>query len=83
MRTAVDIPEQDLKLLDQISKADKISRSEVVRRAIAAYVAPRKVKPTSDDSNLLAAFGIWKDRNIDGQEYQDQIRSEWDREWDR
>ncbi len=26
------------------------------------------------------AFGIWKDRGIDGLEYQEAIRSEWDRE---
>ena len=83
MHTAVDIPEQDLELLDQIGKAENVSRDEVVRRAITAYIAPRRPKPTLGTDGIRAGFGIWKDRGIDGQEYQDQIRSEWDREWDR
>ena len=82
MRTAVEIPGQDVALLDQISKADKVWRSEVVRRAVAAYVAPWKPKSKRDDSGLDASLPMWDGKDIDAQEYLDQIRSEWDREWD-
>lgn len=70
MRTLIDIPEKQIKELAAISKAEKVSRAEVIREAIAYYL--EKKKPQSDD-----AFGLWKDRNIDGLAYQEQARSEW------
>ena len=30
---------------------------------------------------LDAAFGMWKDRGIDGVEYQRELRAEWERDW--
>ncbi len=33
--------------------------------------------------SLMATFGLWKNTNIDGLEYERQIRSEWDREWEK
>ena len=86
MLTTLDIPQEDLDLLDEISEADKVSRAELVHRAITSFVAshrPATPKPNLGTSGIDAAFGMWKDRQIDGQEYQDRIRSEWDREWDR
>lgn len=70
MRTLIDIPEKQIKELTAISQAEKVSRAEVIRKAIAYYL--EKKKPQSDD-----AFGLWKDRNIDGLAYQEQARSEW------
>lgn len=76
MRTLVDIPEQDLKLLNSISKTEKVSRAELIRRAITAYVAPRQQKWSGID----AAFGLWADRKEDGLAYQERLRKEWDRD---
>jgi hypothetical protein len=70
MRTLVDIPERQLKALTAICEAEKVSRAEVVRQAIAAYL--EKKKPGGVD-----AFGLWKDRKVDGLTYQEQVRSEW------
>lgn len=70
MRTLIDIPEKQIKALTAISQAEKVSRAEVIREAIAYYL--EKKIPQSDD-----AFGLWKDRNIDGLAYQEQARSEW------
>jgi len=71
----VDIPEQDLDLLNSISKTEKVSRAELVRRAITAYLAPRKRKGSGVDE----AFGIWADMKEDALEYQECMRREWDR----
>lgn len=59
-----------------LSKAEGISRAESIRRAISAYVE-RNRPPAKHEG-----FGLWKDYDIDGDEYQRKIRAEWDREWD-
>ncbi len=76
MRTLIDIPEHDLAVLNRISKTENVSRAELVRRAITAYLAPRK----RDNSGLRKAFGLWKDNGEDGLAMQERLRKEWDRE---
>lgn len=70
MRTLVDIPDEDLKLLKVVTKRLAISRAEFVRQAIAAHLAPHRRK--MDHS----AFGLWKQEE-DGLAYQERMRSEW------
>lgn len=70
MRTLVDIPEQQLKELNAICEAEKMSRAEVIRQAIAAYLERKK-------AGRVDAFSLWKDRQVDGLAYQEQMRSEW------
>jgi metal-responsive CopG/Arc/MetJ family transcriptional regulator len=70
MRTLVDIPDRQIKDLAVICEAEKVSRAEVIRQAISAYL--EKKKPETVD-----AFGLWKKRKIDGLTYQEQVRSEW------
>lgn len=81
MRTLVDIPEKQLKALTQLSKQRKVSRAALVREAVSQYLEANS--KASRDAAIDAAFGMWKDRNIDGVAYQRKIRAEWDREWDR
>ena len=33
--------------------------------------------------SLMATAGLWAKYNIDGVEYQNEIRSEWEREWEK
>lgn len=75
MRTIVDLPNEDIRRLDGIAKREKVSRAEVVRRAVKDYAD--KVEPHPID----AVFGMWKGRKDigDGVEYQRRIRAEWDR----
>lgn len=76
MRTLVDIPEDDLQLLTELSKTGKVSRAELVRQAIAVFLASHR-KDALDE-----AFGLWaKDgaETEDGLAYQQRIRAEWDR----
>ena len=70
MRTLIDIPEKQIQALSAICAAEKVSRAEVIREAIAFYLD--KKKPHTEE-----AFGLWQDQNIDGLAYQEQTRSEW------
>lgn len=71
MRTIVDIPEEQLKHLTRICEREHVSRAEVIRRAIAGYL--RHGVAASEDR----AFGLWRDRGLEGLRYQDALRDEW------
>ena len=43
MRTLVDIPEEDLTLMNTLSEAGHVSRAELVQRAVAAYLEPHNM----------------------------------------
>lgn len=74
MRTLVSIPAEQLAELADISRQEHISRAEAIRRAVTQYLGARKA---ADSTN--AAFGLWKDRETDGIEYEDRVRGEWQR----
>jgi hypothetical protein len=57
--------------LAALVETERLSRVAVIRQAIDAYIAQHKRKPGRN------VFGLWKDRKIDGLEYQQEIRSEW------
>ncbi|MGD0095549.1 MAG: CopG family transcriptional regulator [Terracidiphilus sp.] len=71
MRTLVDIPAEDLKLLNGVVKTLAISRAEFVRRAIAKSLEPHRL------SQKQKAFGLWANRPVDGLKYQERMRKEW------
>ena len=71
MRTICEIPDDELKELEEFCRRQGISRAEGIRRAVREYLA-------QDESAFDAAFGIWKDRCEDGVEYQRRLRAEWD-----
>lgn len=71
MRTLIDIPDEDIKLLNQVAKKLSVSRSELVRRAVAETLAPHRQKMNH------AAFGAWSDFAEDGLAYQERMRAEW------
>ena len=70
MRTIIDIPEPQLKILNQLSHEKGISRAEVIRQAITAFLTLNETPPDR-------AFGLWKDRTEDGLRYQRILRDEW------
>jgi metal-responsive CopG/Arc/MetJ family transcriptional regulator len=81
MRSIIDIPEEINVELNLQAKSAGISRAELVRRAITAYLSNTPKAP-----NIEAAFGLWKKQKtmarspkmIDGLDYQNQLRSEWE-----
>lgn len=70
MRTLVNIPDRQIKDLEEICRIQDLSRAEVIRRAIAFYLESQKVEEWD-------VFGIWEGRGIDGLAYQNQMRTEW------
>ena len=75
MRTLVDIPDQHLKVLNELSKQRKVSRAALVREAVSAYIHANSQAEKA--AARAAAFGLWKGQGIDGLEYQKKIRAEW------
>lgn len=71
MRTLIDIPEEDIKLLNQVAKKLSVSRAELVRQAVATSLAPHRRKMNH------SAFGAWSDFAEDGLAYQERMRAEW------
>lgn len=71
MRTLVDIPEAALRRLDALAREQKVSRAELVRRAVDEF--------TAKDRSIDQYFGLWRDWPVDGVDYQRAIRAEWDR----
>jgi predicted transcriptional regulator len=71
MRTLIDITELQVQALEDIAKAEKLSRAAVIRAAIDEYVR-RRNRSEADE-----AFGLWGKNGMDGLEYQEQVRSEW------
>lgn len=69
-RILVDLPQPCVDELNAIAAAEKLPRAEVVRRAVAAYIEHHR--PAATD-----AFGIWKNRGVDGVQYQEDLRAEW------
>ncbi|MGE0665872.1 MAG: ribbon-helix-helix protein, CopG family [Sphingomonadales bacterium] len=71
MRTIIDLPERNLAALEKICAKEGISRAEAIRRAVDAYLANSRI---SDEDDI---FGMWSGQDIDGLEYQRNIRAEW------
>lgn len=70
MRVLIDLPPDQIDDLALLCKTEKISRAELVRRAVSRYLAENK----PDTSN---AFGLWREKRVDGLVWQEQVRSEW------
>lgn len=79
----MDIPEEQLVPLDALAKEERVSRAEMVRRAVAMLLASMATN-TSKKSSFDEAFGLWADCEehnglpSDGVEYQRALRAEWD-----
>jgi hypothetical protein len=73
MRIVVDIPEDQIRGLARICEREHLSRAEVIRRAITAYL--RRDGAACDDP----AFGLWRDRGQDDRDDEDTLRDEWRR----
>jgi hypothetical protein len=78
MRTIVDIPEEKIRLLDGWCKAEGISRTEAIRRAVSKLV--EEVCNPRRKISIADAFGVWADRDDIGDAlvYQEKLRAEWD-----
>ncbi|WP_375392028.1 ribbon-helix-helix protein, CopG family [uncultured Sphingomonas sp.] len=81
-RILADLPEADIKWLDERAAEQGKSRASVLREAVATFKA--QAAPASGKAWLHDAFGIWKDRADigDAVEWQRRERASWTRPWD-
>jgi hypothetical protein len=80
-RILADLPDEEIKRLDQLALEQGKSRAAILREAVAAYTA----QPAGDDRNWLdKGFGLWARHGIeyDAHEYERKRRAEWTRYWD-
>ena len=70
-RIVIDLPDEDLRLLDAIKDVQKKPRAEIIRTAISGYLEDNRVSETE------SAFGLWQLENGDGLEFQTALREEW------
>lgn len=83
MRTIIDLTDEQLVALKRLCEREKISRAEAVRRAVDKLLDEQKNSKAHREAVLDAAFGSWKHDLRDAREIVDEMRAEWDREWDR
>ncbi|GEM_PF-767515 len=75
MRTIIDLPEEDIKMLDHLAKGMSKSRAELVRRSVSAYL--EKEMENATISNDI--YGAYDDVfTKDSLKLQNELRSDWD-----
>jgi len=81
-RILADLPEDDLKWLEQRAAELGKSRASVLREAVASYKA--QSLSAKDSDWLEMGVGLWARHgiSIDQNEYDRQRRAEWTRPWD-
>ena len=72
MRTIVELPDEQIEALKQLSDDTRLSRAELMRRAVAEYLVRHRPQPPNH------AFGLWKTREKNALSHQEQLRAEWD-----
>lgn len=77
-RILADLPDEDIKWLDQFAAEQGKSRASVLREAVSAFRAD------APKDWIEAGFGLWARHGIaiDPAEYDRQRRAEWTRPWD-
>lgn len=75
-RTIIDLPDEDLKRLDDLAEETSVPRATVLREAVSEYVARKGKAPATPKP--LAGFGALKGYYGEAQAYQDELRREWE-----
>lgn len=74
MRTIVDLPEADIKALDLLAKRAKLSRAELIRRAVATFIEQEILNQAISND----IFGLYADVfTQDALEIEKNLRTEW------
>jgi predicted transcriptional regulator len=81
-RILADLPDEDIKWLDQLAAEQGKSRAAVLREAVAGYRA--ECRPLGNKDWLDIGFGAWRDRTDigDSVEWQRRERAASTRPWD-
>ncbi|CAG9261381.1 ribbon-helix-helix protein, CopG family [Paraburkholderia unamae] len=71
-RILIDLTDAQVEELAALVQTEHRSRAAIIREAIESYIAQRKRPAEGED-----VFGAWKGRQVDGLDYQRELRSEW------
>ncbi len=80
-RILADLPDEDIKWLDQRAAELGKSRAAVLREAVATY----RAQPSADDMSWIdRGFGLWARHGIAyaPHDHERRRRAEWTRPWD-
>jgi Ribbon-helix-helix protein, copG family len=80
-RILADLPDEDIKWLDQLAAEQGKSRAAILREAVVAY----KPEIANDDTSWIdQGFGLWARHGVayNPHEYDRKRRAEWTRYWD-
>jgi hypothetical protein len=69
----IELPPEDARSLDYLSKKEHRSQVSIVREAVHHYLVTKNAQGLS-----RPGFALWKKKNLDSLEYQRKLRSEWD-----
>lgn len=72
-----ELPEDQAKTISLMSEEHRRACEAAVQAAVADYLEQDRSRRKAA---LKAGVGIWKDLGIDGLEYQERMRAEWDRD---
>ncbi len=75
VRTVISLEEEEKAWLDRRAEQEKVSMTELVRRAVRQYRQQRELEARSVHRLLEETSGIWTGE--DGLSYQRRIRGEW------
>ena len=75
IRTIVSLEEETKTWLDLKAAEEKVSRAELIRRALQFYRKASEIQARSFRRILEETSGIWKGE--DGLSYQLRVRDEW------
>jgi Ribbon-helix-helix protein, copG family len=72
-RILADLPDEDIKWLDQLAAEQEKSRAAVLRDAVAAF------RHREEKTGIEKYFGLWERHGstVDGLEYERSLRDEW------
>lgn len=81
-RILADLPDDDIKWLDQLAAQHGKSRASVLREAVSVYKA--QSQPQNGFDWIDKGFGLWANHGIayDPHDYDRRRRAEWTRYWD-
>lgn len=71
-RILIDLTDAQIEELAALVETEHRSRAAIIREAIESYIAQRKRSAAGAD-----VFAAWKGSQVDGVDYQRELRSEW------
>ena len=81
MRTLIDLPDEHIRALDLLGESEKVSRAELVRRAVDLYLTEDKKRRSDQAVDKYYGFLTHVPEAFDGLDadaYVQKVRSEWD-----